>query len=225
MRNGRVREPRDTGRRHTILQDLVDPTSHCSRSGQMCAICRAYDRADKPGQLAIAGRNLGPSILFDWYLDGELRPEELAELILRVWSSAEFPALTLGTEMWTILFEAAGFVTDGPSLPDGPIRMYRGASPKTARGMSWTVDPDRAAWFANRLRNLGYDGRVWTALAPAAAILGFVGFRDHDRGEEEVILNVDAYWEDLDVHEVDDRSDAPSAAGGPSDATFLGASS
>ena len=53
-------------------------------------------------------------------------------------------------------------------LPD-PVRIYRGAQLKYARGMSWTTDPDTAAWFAHRFIRSCLDRRMLPDLLTNAA--------------------------------------------------------
>ncbi len=71
----------------------------------------------------------------------------------------------------------------------GQVKVYRGTSGiarwKAQQGMSWTIDPDVAAWFAFRYASDDRKPLVLTASADASDII----FYDNDRSEQEVILS------------------------------------
>ncbi len=67
------------------------------------------------------------------------------------------------------------------ALPDR-VRIYRGAHPKHARGMSWTTERAMAEWFAKRFDR---DDAVFTTVTPKTKIVAyFLG-----RGESEVVID------------------------------------
>jgi hypothetical protein len=66
-------------------------------------------------------------------------------------------------------------------LPE-PVQIYRGADLKYVRGMSWTTDPDTAAWFAHRF---GHRGEVFTTTLAKRKILAYFD----DRSEREVLID------------------------------------
>lgn len=68
------------------------------------------------------------------------------------------------------------------ALPD-PITVYRGAPLKIARGMSWTVDLERAAWFARRWAHR--DGSILRAVIPKRKVLAYF----QERKEAEVVID------------------------------------
>lgn len=108
-----------------------------------------------------------------------------AELLGAAWTDSEWPTANGGgIAALTRAFKAVGYVTDTPDaqLPSGPITIWRGAKPRYKRGMSWTRDPDKAAWFAER----GHDGgRVFESTITAKGVLGYFLGRD----EVEVVVN------------------------------------
>ena len=74
-------------------------------------------------------------------------------------------------------------------LPD-PIRIYRGAEPKYRRGISWTTEANRAAWFADRnMRPLGRtpneNRMVFTAVIQKRKVLAHF----LDRDEAEIVID------------------------------------
>jgi hypothetical protein len=56
--------------------------------------------------------------------------------------------------------------------------------------MSWTLDIERARWFAKRY---GDNGKVWKAVIPKERVLACF----YDRGEEELV--VDLYRSNVEI--------------------------
>lgn len=139
--------------------------------------------------LDLMGRNRGPHALSAWWPD--LTPEEKSRLICEVWEEAEWPVAALGERRWLEMFKETGFVTTGPERPDSEALAYRGAPVDTkGRGMSWSVDRERAEWFATRwARNFDVPAAVYRATLPPRAILALVGFDDGSRHEKEFVVN------------------------------------
>lgn len=139
--------------------------------------------------LARAGRNAGPEMLVEWLDDGRLPFDDLHRVITDVWSMAEWPASALGIDVWVELFSVCGFVSDdGQPRPTEAVVAYRGATLKHASGMSWTIDFDRAVWFAQRARNAGLEAFVFRREIPPAAILAICGM-ERGRNEREVVVD------------------------------------
>jgi len=82
----------------------------------------------------------------------------------------------------------------GDPLPGpGPFTVYRGVAGRGAarrvRGLSWTGDPGRARWFANRSGLCGlHDPAVFQMTIPASAVLAYV----NEREEQEFLVLVPA---------------------------------
>jgi hypothetical protein len=142
-------------------------------------------------ELLSAGRNSGPAILFDWWFSKRLTVDELRELIVYAWEMAEFPARNLGIRTWVELFRAAGPVNErGEPIQPPPegLTAWRGAPWGQRRGMSWTLDVERAAWFANRSVTWGRPAHVFQAcVAPTAVLATNLGVEG--RREDEVIVD------------------------------------
>jgi hypothetical protein len=104
------------------------------------------------------------------------------------WSAAEWPESELGREFWHMLFVAAAY-----PKPQGPLTLYRGASPSFVRRMAWTTDIDRARWFAQRfLVAAGLRGRaVYQTTVLPEAVLAMIDTACVDRGRNESEVVVD----------------------------------
>jgi hypothetical protein len=97
-------------------------------------------------------------------------------------------------QQWRTLFEKADrnkLVSLGEPLPTEPITVYRGISDtkhrRWRRGLSWTLDPNVAAWFATRLGSHGNPAVFSLAVDP-----GSIFTITDERGEQEVVV---AIWE------------------------------
>jgi hypothetical protein len=74
------------------------------------------------------------------------------------------------------------------ALPD-EITIYRGYAKGHVRlGLSWTLDRDRAEWFARRFSLLGYEPRLVTATIPKTQAFAFF----NSRSEREIVALVKA---------------------------------
>ena len=118
-------------------------------------------------------------------LHGEISTAELNPLILQVYVDSEnardnyddwFELLEplTGTDPWQTLHE----------LPDGEggeFTIYRGGP---VMGFSWTLDLEKAKWFANRW---DANGELWTATVVKDNVIGYYD----GRGETEVVAVYD----------------------------------
>jgi len=76
----------------------------------------------------------------------------------------------------------------GEPLPKRRITVYRGVtcSKFGYRGISWTTNPNTAAWFASRYSVAGGDPAVYSLLVRPDQIL----YMTNARNEEEVVIEV-----------------------------------
>lgn len=123
------------------------------------------------------------AVLLDSFAD-LLTPGDLGKLLLEYWSGGEFPHV-VGTDRLIRLFsKAQGHLIDPAvfnALPD-TLKVYRGIKGRSgAKGLSWTTDMKKAAWFANRFGK----GWVYEAEIDKKDIFMVV----NDREESEVVLN------------------------------------
>jgi hypothetical protein len=68
-------------------------------------------------------------------------------------------------------------------LPDS-LKIYRGACPRHARGLSWTMDLPVAAWYADRFSSMG-QAYILSATLPKRKVLAYF----NTRHEYEVVID------------------------------------
>lgn len=109
----------------------------------------------------------------------EVPPPEFLDLLREVWVDSENIWQNLST--WRSLLIPLVGTDPWKTLTDLPdeLMVYRGG---TAFGLSWTLDKDKAKWFANRLKrdHPVYEGKILKKHA--------VGYLT-ERGEEEIVLD------------------------------------
>jgi hypothetical protein len=106
--------------------------------------------------LSMGDRNEGPDLLNVW-VEGmrwpglsvedrdAYRSAFLRDVLAAVWSAADFPESSFPRRWWIPLYRDAHY-----PQPDESLEIYRGAASNRRLGMSWTMDADRAHWFADR---------------------------------------------------------------------------
>lgn len=119
-------------------------------------------------------------------------PEELAELIIDLWTDTESPHRN---PIWRELLAAFPVMEPHGDLglldPKGVTTVYRGVAipegsdPEEEHGYSWTTSQERAEWFANRF--LGLDDRDVPVLLIGKVKNEDVLFCTEARGESEVV--------------------------------------
>ena len=138
-------------------------------------------------QYPSTGRNDLPELLENDFREGNITDLELAEILLNVWTLCEFPSIMLHPEVWVEMFEATGFITDGPEMPTEALVIYRGCAIGQEDGMSWTTNENLAHWFAKRFAS-AFPSVVLKLEVEPSHILA----RSHNadgRQEHEVIIN------------------------------------
>jgi len=146
------------------------------------------EAGDWEGYLCLFDRRGRPEC-FRW-VACEVSDAEYWHLLAVVWTDTEGP--TQHRRLWLDLFRCDrpgrhNLMTESErtfleALPD-PVTIYRGAPEKGKRGISWTVDPERAAWFAVRF-NIE-EGHVYSASVPKSRIFAYFEERD----EREVVID------------------------------------
>jgi hypothetical protein len=126
-----------------------------------------------------------------------LTEDATRELLEDVWVTVEFPEQNGGSQRWMDAFDMAGWVSDDESeRPTEPMVLYRGAIEDHKVGMAWTADPERAAWFAQRLSSGMEPGHVYRrTFQPREILARFAG-----RNEDEYVCWV----ADLDEDEIEE---------------------
>ncbi len=150
-------------------------------------------------QALLLGRNGGPALLLEWWECGLLSIDDLRHVLPGVWVSAEFPVRAIGERAWLRMFKTAGYVYclssdagvfisghDPSKPPTCDLEVYRGARLQTrGRGMSWSLDREKAQWFAERWAIWRVPAGVFAFTAPPRAVLAMF----NDRAEQEVVVN------------------------------------
>jgi hypothetical protein len=111
--------------------------------------------------------------------------DEKNEFITEFWITTNYPSHH--TEIWREIFSlypiCKSYKLENSELK--PLTIYRGAS---SIGFSWTTDLEKAIWFCNRNREMGYPKSiVFHAVVNRNGIL----FESDDRDECEVVIE---FW-------------------------------
>jgi len=113
----------------------------------------------------------------DVWTDAE-RPSQECELWETIWGSPRCAAMT-NEERGTLM-----------AMPDH-LTIHRGVSDcfgrgrrRHCRGLSWTLDRDKALWFASRYTFVPAVGWLATVTIPKTAVRAYLT----DRGESEIIV-------------------------------------
>jgi hypothetical protein len=137
--------------------------------------------------MARAGRNACPRLIYQWDTEGLLGVEQLRKLLPDAWTGPEFPARALPHWYWVDLFRRAGFISDTLIEIREVTTIYRGAVRRWRKGMSWTVDLDKARWFAERNAHFFHKpARVYAAEIAREDVLAI--FFTERPGEAEVAV-------------------------------------
>jgi hypothetical protein len=123
--------------------------------------------------------------------EGDLDRDSLRELLPVAWQDTEQPSANVAA--WLRLFRKAGYVSDGEEVLSGELTIYRGIGvPEATPGISWSLDIDRARWFARRselaLRVQSGSSReatLYSARVDADQVLAFFNARN----EREVVVD------------------------------------
>lgn len=130
------------------------------------------------------------------HIEYSLSDEELGEILGMFWTGIENistdPNVTgLDLVKWFKRADKNSLMTEDEllvyeSLPEG-VTIYRGVTSynrKKEKALSWTLDYEKAVWFANRYST--GTGEIWTMTVPKNRILCYFD----GRGEQEVIVDL-----------------------------------
>lgn len=115
------------------------------------------------------------------YTNQYMSSKDFEEVLLFSWIMVEHPLKDINVTKSEMLkwFSKLGYVSD----LSGVVTIYRGVgSEKYRDGISWTLDREKAEWFATRFTE---DGVVYSAKVKSNDILYYIS----DRGEKEVIVD------------------------------------
>lgn len=123
--------------------------------------------------------------LMTYVEEGRVSRSTLRELLPSLWMDTESPSQfgDIPLRLFRLACSKDGPLTDdAEGMPSGQITIYRGGDRDEKLGLAWTLDADRARWFATRY---GRSGRVVTASVSASQIFGyFTG-----RNESEIVVD------------------------------------
>jgi len=184
---------------HPLVQQILPlwKPANAMYEAKKKQLAKAEAEGDYGHALALYERPWRLPRLWAYFRDGQINAVQLYDLLSRFWNDSEHPSQFgkrfLNT-MFRTAFAAGGVVTDVQGTPEEIKRMalplttvtlFRGVSKRTdGRGMSWTKDASRAAWFATRLSKNGL-GYVFGCEVEPDGIWGIF----EDRGESEVVIN------------------------------------
>jgi hypothetical protein len=128
------------------------------------------------------------------HADGTLSGKRYWELLAHVWTDSENVWQNL--DVWeNLLFEhkwdkSKYFMShverlEFEKMPD-ELTVYRGVRDQRHwKGFSWTVDLDKAVWFANRYKKAKGDGKIIKGVVKKSDVLGYKSAR----GESEIVCH------------------------------------
>lgn len=152
-------------------------------------LARALEEQDWHAYVWIHERPYRFTALQALIYDHPLPEEDRLALIRDVWIDSE--NVWQHFDEWIEIFETTdgdGLMLDDEkarlaALPD-PVPVYRGATLEVnEEGLSWTLDPTRARWFARRFNHKGSGVIIHATVSPGDIVALFEG-----RSEDEVII-------------------------------------
>jgi hypothetical protein len=182
--------------RHPLLFDVpafLPPKAYNARlAAKEEQYHKKLDAGDWESALGIVEKPYRLAFVENWQGSGRLPHRALRECLAFAWTASEYPGRAIPKKRTLRLFRLAGWMSDttgevndhdAPARPLIPLRLWRGSTARYQRGLAWTADPERAAWFANRW----HDGaKVWECTVPPARLLASF----NGRGEAEFVCDV-----------------------------------
>jgi hypothetical protein len=141
----------------------------------------ALEAGDYEAALSRIGSEKRPDALLE--IADRVDDEELRALLAEFWNAVDSPGDRV--EELLGLFRRVGYVADTPERLNGELTIYRGTfgdGPDSR--LSWTLDEEKARWFARRLGEAGTPS-VWRAKVDSADVLGYFVIRE----EAEVVVD------------------------------------
>lgn len=120
-------------------------------------------------------------LTFFKYVNQYLSDEDFKDMLLYSWIMVEKPSNDANVTQSEILkwFRQLNYVSN----LSGVVEIYRGVTDESGRnGISWTLNKEKAEWFANRFKE---NGIVYRAKVKASNILYYID----DRDEDEIIVD------------------------------------
>ena len=174
-----------------VMADLVGNTEDLAK-WQKC-VAEQVDEADTPFRLFMMIEK-SYALGYLKYAEPYLSEQDFGQLLSSAWISNESPNSdpNISKHRFVRMFKSVApeYLMDAEELQqlqelDETVTIYRGVTPynqKNIKALSWTLDRDKAEWFAHRF---GEDGTVYEAQIDKEHILAlFTG-----RNEAEIIVD------------------------------------
>lgn len=102
---------------------------------------------------------------------GQLSPAVLTYFLPTMWEGRPDDS-PVPAGVWRAMFEQAIYTEDCVVRRPrgGTVRAYRGATEENREGLSWTLDPEQARYFARYRQAPGTFGTVWAVNIPAERV-------------------------------------------------------
>lgn len=120
----------------------------------------------------------------------EMSVQSIAENFAWVWTDSEnvYQNVHIIVQLLNIIDDSRLVMNEEDrktfdAMPD-EFTVYRGCTERNAGGMSWTLNREKAEWFANRLLQPGDKCKVLDAKVKKEHVL----FYTNARGEQEIVL-------------------------------------
>lgn len=130
------------------------------------------------------------------HIEMYLSEKDFSELLADAWVSSENPNQDVNVNIATLTkwFKRANkrllMVEEDYEVYNNlepEIKVYRGvAVGRNPKGLSWTMNYDKAAWFANRFNTSDKKGYIQEATIKKENVLAYFNTRD----EEEIVANI-----------------------------------
>jgi len=146
----------------------------------------AYARGDWGRYVFIHERPFRAEKLYELHIDGIDVPKDLYE---DVWIDSEniWQNQDEWNEMLVDLHERGATLGEPLDGLSDEVVIYRGSTRRNMNGLSWTLDEEKARWFAKRLLSDEDQAVVQRLVVPKSSILGYLT----SRGESEILVNPD----------------------------------
>ena len=158
---------------------------------------RIFERIDKAKQISSIVLLLNKPYLLYWFkiVSPFLSKEDFSKWLGEIWVMSENPNMDVNVPLKTVIklftqAELKDLMYEDEfkfysALPD-EMTVYRGVSRnRNPKGLSYTLDIDKAIWFQNRFANEENTGSLIERRIKKSDILAYF----NRRGEDEIVLN------------------------------------
>lgn len=146
------------------MDDLIRPTQAMARER---GIVFTDEQAECVAGLFWRSCGEADQLVWEAFVAGRLSADQLTFLATSHYKLRPDGAL-VDAALWREVFLRCRYTDDGKIAdpPTRPLLAFRGAAEENKRGVSWTLDPHEAAYFARNRVRVG-EARVWSCWIPA----------------------------------------------------------